>query len=53
MNKKGDSGQSVKLYEFMIFNQNGVLIYFQDILNNKVVDIDKRLASDKDFRHRM
>ena len=30
MNKKGDA-PSVRLYEFMIFNQNGVLIYFQDI----------------------
>lgn len=51
MNKKGEP--SVKFYEFMVYSENGVLLYFQDINNNKIIDIDKRFENDKDFKHRM
>jgi hypothetical protein len=51
MSKKDN--KQVKFYEFMIYSENGVLLYFQDIVNGKIIDIEKRLEQDKDFRHRM
>lgn len=51
MSKKDSS--KVNFYEFMIYSENGVLLYFQDIVNGKIIDIEKRLENDKDFRHRM
>ena len=45
--------KKVKFYEFMIFSENGVLLYFEDIVNKNTIDIDKRLDNDREFRNRM
>ena len=44
---------NIKFYEFMIYTEDGVLVYFEDIDKNITIDVEKRLEEDKTFKNRM
>ena len=50
---KSKKKEKLYFYEFMIFSQNGVLLYFEDLKNKETIDIEKRLDNDKEYRNRM
>jgi hypothetical protein len=41
------------LQEFIIFNQNGILIYHEDFTNNTVTKCPQKMATDQTFCNRM
>ena len=41
------------LQEFIIFNQNGILIYHEDFTTNTITKCPQKMVSDKDFCNRM
>jgi hypothetical protein len=41
------------LQEFIIFNQNGILIYHEDLTNNTVTKCPQKMATDQTFCNRM
>lgn len=50
LNKKSEQ---VIFYEFMIFSETGLLLYFEDLVNRETIDVEKRLENDKEFKNRM
>lgn len=53
MSKNKPNSNEVIFYEFMIFSQTGLLLYFEDLINGETIDVEKRLENDKEFKNRM
>ena len=47
------SKKGLVLYEFMIFNKNGQLVYFEDLEKMETAKIEERVESDREFRHKI
>lgn len=51
--RANNKSAQVTFYEFMIFSETGLLLYFEDLNTGETIDVEKRLENDKEFKNRM